>query len=362
MGNCPASPTAEQLEEKQRNDAITAQIKTDRSKLAKEIKLLLLGTGDSGKSTFAKQMKIIHLTGFSDDERQNMKKIIHINVISYMQTLLNQMRSFGYELKEENKEHEEVIRNISKDQLSTTTVIFSPQISGALIALWSDPAISQQTMGRYREFQLSDSAKYFFARLEKISKPDYLPHEADMLRARIQTTGIVEINFNILEFAFKMVDVGGQRNERKKWIHCFEGVNAIIFVVALSEFDLYLEENATILRMHESLKLFGDIINNVWFQCTPIVLLLNKRDLFEEKIKTEDLTVCFPDYTGGNNFDNGVAFIKQKFLEKNKTSRKVYSHVTCATDTENIKVVFNAMKAIVMNDAFGQMIPGMGGV
>ncbi len=40
-----------------------------------------------------------------------------------------------------------------------------------------------------------------------------------------------------------MLDVGGQRSERKKWIHCFEGVTAIIFCVALSEYDLVLAED-----------------------------------------------------------------------------------------------------------------------
>ena len=40
-----------------------------------------------------------------------------------------------------------------------------------------------------------------------------------------------------------MFDVGGQRSERKKWIHCFEGVTAIIFIVAMSEYDLTLAED-----------------------------------------------------------------------------------------------------------------------
>lgn len=44
-------------------------------------------------------------------------------------------------------------------------------------------------------------------------------------------------------FDFRMFDVGGQRSERKKWIHCFEGVTAIIFIVAMSEYDLTLIED-----------------------------------------------------------------------------------------------------------------------
>ncbi len=40
-----------------------------------------------------------------------------------------------------------------------------------------------------------------------------------------------------LDLNFRVFDVGGQRSERKKWIHCFEDVTAIIFIVALSEYD-----------------------------------------------------------------------------------------------------------------------------
>ena len=111
-----------------------------------------------------------------------------------------------------------------------------------------------------------------------------------------------------------MFDVGGQRSERKKWIHCFEGVTAIIFCVALSAYDLVLAEDEEMViseshspwfqlfknRMHESMKLFDSICNNKWFTETSIILFLNKKDLFEKKITKSPLTICFPDYTGSS--------------------------------------------------------------
>jgi len=45
-----------------------------------------------------------------------------------------------------------------------------------------------------------------------------------------------------------MVDVGGQRSERKKWIHCFENVTAIIFMVAANEYDMTLVEDGAVVR------------------------------------------------------------------------------------------------------------------
>lgn len=73
--------------------------------------------------------------------------------------------------------------------------------------------------------------------------PDYLPTESDVLRARIKTTGIFETRFPMSQLMIHMFDVGGQRSERKKWIHCFEGVTLIIFCVALSEYDQVLLED-----------------------------------------------------------------------------------------------------------------------
>jgi len=46
-----------------------------------------------------------------------------------------------------------------------------------------------------------------------------------------------------------MFDVGGQRSERKKWIHCFENVTSIIFCVALSEYDQVLLEETSQVKM-----------------------------------------------------------------------------------------------------------------
>lgn len=76
---------------------------------------------------------------------------------------------------------------------------------------------------------------------------DYLPTEQDLLRTRIKTTGITEVLFELKGLTFRVIDVGGQRSERKKWIHCFDNVNAIIFISSLSEYDQTLrEDNCTV--------------------------------------------------------------------------------------------------------------------
>ena len=156
----------------------------------------------------------------------------------------------------------------------------------------------QHCFSRSREYQLNDSAAYYLNQLDRIASPHYVPTQQDVLRTRVKTTGIIETQFNFKGLHFKMFDVGGQRSERKKWIHCFEGVTSIIFCVALSGYDLVLAEDEEMNRMMESMKLFDSICNNKWFVETSIILFLNKKDLFEDKIRHSPLSICFPEYKG----------------------------------------------------------------
>jgi guanine nucleotide-binding protein G(o) subunit alpha len=143
--------------------------------------------------------------------------------------------------------------------------------------------------------------------------------------------------------------VGGQRSERKKWIHCFEDVTAIIFCVALSEYDQVLYEDESTNRMHESLRLFDSICNNKWFVNTSIILFLNKKDLFQDKIKRSPLNICFTEYTGPNEFDSAAEYIQAQFVAKNKsTAKEIYCHLTCATDTQNVQFVFDAVTDVII--------------
>lgn len=185
----------------------------------------------------------------------------------------------------------------------------------------------------------------------ELGEASYIPTEQDVLRSRVRTTGIVENNFEIEGNQFRMFDVGGQRNERKKWIHCFEDVTAVLFVAAISEYDQVLFEDESTNRMDEALCLFEEISNSKWFGSTSIILFLNKRDLFANKIKNVSLRVCFPEYEGDDSYEDGSQFIQAQFESKSRNPTKsIYSHVTCATDTHNVSAVFNAVKDIIIQN------------
>ncbi|MDP2434234.1 MAG: guanine nucleotide-binding protein subunit alpha [archaeon] len=169
----------------------------------------------------------------------------------------------------------------------------------------------------------------------------YTPAEQDILLCRNKTTGVTEFKFLLDKKPFILVDVGGQRTERKKWIHSFENVNCLIFFASLSEYDQKLEEDLRVNRMHESLRLFQEVANSKWFTHVPFALMLNKRDLLAQKIKLRDLRIAFPEYSGGSDYQQALDYITTRFLSLNKTStRKIYAHVSCATDTACVKQIF----------------------
>ena len=128
------------------------------------------------------------------------------------------MRKLGVDPEEpNNRAHAD---RILEYRMDTEPLSVLPQdILHSIESLWHDPVIPS-VMDRSSEFYLMDSATYFFANLRKIGAADYVPDEADVLRARTKTTGISETRFNMGQLSIHMFDVGGQRSERKKWIHC----------------------------------------------------------------------------------------------------------------------------------------------
>lgn len=341
--------SAEDKAAAERSKMIDKNLRADGERAAREVKLLLLGAGESGKSTIVKQMKIIHESGYSAEECLQYKQVVYSNTIQSMIAIIRALGTLKIEFGHPDRADD--ARELFALAGSMEDVKFTPELVSIMKRLWSDSGV-QGCFGRSREYQLNDSAAYYLNALDRLGSPDYVPTEQDVLRTRVKTTGIVETHFTFKDLHFKMFDVGGQRSERKKWIHCFEGVTAIIFCVALSAYDLVLAEDEEMNRMMESMKLFDSICNNKWFTDTSIILFLNKKDLFAEKIEKSPLTMCFPEYTGSNTYEEAAAYIQMQFenLNKRKDTKEIYTHFTCATDTNNIQFVFDAVTDVIIKN------------
>ncbi|SAL97213.1 hypothetical protein [Absidia glauca] len=196
----------------------------------------------------------------------------------------------------------------------------------------------------------------YFDSITRIGSQQYIPSDQDVLRSRVKTIGITETTFVIDNMTYRMFDVGGQRSERKKWIHCFENVTAIIFLVAISEYDQMLAEDSKVNRLQEAMTLFDSICNSKWFTKTSIILFLNKIDLFAEKLPKSPLANCFPDFTGGDKYELACQFLLQRFVALNtRATKQIYTHFTCATDTKQIKFVMAAISDTVAHNALSEV-------
>jgi guanine nucleotide-binding protein subunit alpha len=123
-------------------------------------------------------------------------------------------------------------------------------------------------------------------------------------------------------------------------------------MVAISEYDQLCSEDLKTNRIDESAELFKEVVNNELLQNAAVILFLNKSDLFKQKIERVPLSKYDPNYSGPNDFHAGCNYFTNLFLSQRRDpSREVTVHVTCATNRDNVNVVFYAVKDVVLHSA-----------
>eukprot|EP01098_Paradermamoeba_levis_P003548 TRINITY_DN15_c0_g1_i1.p2 TRINITY_DN15_c0_g1~~TRINITY_DN15_c0_g1_i1.p2 ORF type:complete len:349 (-),score=64.37 TRINITY_DN15_c0_g1_i1:152-1198(-) len=338
MGCGPSGP--QDKDQLKQSKKIDTDLRGDKDQKKNEHKLLLLGSGESGKSTFFKQLKFLCQI-FGDEEKQLWTQFVRSDCIVCMQALVKAAMRLKLDLEEANLEAASILSKAPEGQWTVENAALVKQ-------LWQDKTIQNVFTQRDSAFQLNDSAEYLFESIDRLMRDDFVANRDDIIRTRIRTTGIEEAQLTFNNWSFKMIDVGGQRGERRKWIHCFDNVTAVIYCVSLSEYNQKLREAEEVNRMMESLNLFAGTTNSPWFWNTAIILFFNKVDVFQEKIKIIPLSTCFPNYTGPNDFESTSEFIKERFLQQNKAPHKIYTHLTTAIDPENVSFVFAAVKDTIL--------------
>ncbi|XP_065341957.1 guanine nucleotide-binding protein G(o) subunit alpha-like [Cloeon dipterum] len=344
MGGCLTLDREEVLA-KRRSNEIDKQLQDFAKSESNVIKILILGAGESGKSTLVKQMRIIHSDGFTQDELLSFAPTIRDNLLSSMKYVLAGMGLLRINLQSaRNKAHAQTV--LSTYSCLDNMMFMIPSVMASMEALWQDRGV-RLAVARGYEYELNDSAIYLFENMERICNDKYAPTPTDVLRARVRTHGVIETQFKINDNIIRMFDVGGQRSQRRKWIYCFDDVKAVLFVVALSGYDMTLVEDSTVNRLVESLNLFSQIVNNPFFKDAAFLLFLNKYDLFREKIlySSRHLRTYFNDFKGPNlDVDRAALFIQDKFVLCNTNSgRSVSTHFITATDTANVQAVIQGV-------------------
>ncbi|KAI3602725.1 putative g-protein alpha subunit [Moniliophthora roreri] len=342
-------------EESQRiNDRIDEELRKEsqRRKEAKrkEIKVMLLGQAESGKSTLQKQFQLYYASQTLDSEKPSWKPVVHFNIIKAVKTIVEELEyefarplgsgsssaedpDFTEPIDVSDGEREELysirarilplialqdslaselsggiaisggrtgvfVRAGWQGLLSAASRSWSsskPQVVPNMAAkalneaqddislLWRHPVV--KNMITLRKIRLEESAPFFLDNLPRISEPDYIPNTDDVLNVRLQTLGVIEHSFPInlggMMYEWRLYDVGGARHA---WVPYFDDATAIIFLAPISAFDQYLEEDARVNRIDDSLQLFTAVCSNKLLKKAHLVLMLNKTDLLRAKL------------------------------------------------------------------------------
>jgi guanine nucleotide-binding protein G(i) subunit alpha len=189
-------------------------------------------------------MKIIHQDGFTPDELLSYRPIIYNNILESAHALITAMEDFAVEPVAEPTrlsipkvlDHYNHRLDLEEEE-GRSGISIPSDVAHAVYQIWQDDTVQHFLENHSSDFYLMDSTAYFFSHVQRIGTPGYAPTTDDVVRARAKSIGITETRFKMKSLDLHVIDVGGQRSERRKWIHCFESVTSILFCTALSEYD-----------------------------------------------------------------------------------------------------------------------------
>ncbi|KAG7100017.1 hypothetical protein E1B28_001804 [Marasmius oreades] len=227
-----------------------------------------------------------------------------------------------------------------------------------MLELWQDHEVRMQLAEK--KIRLQESAGFYLDEIPRVTAKKYIPTDADVLKARLKTMGVLEYPFLIANGAhrgvkWKIYDVGGARNQRHAWAPYFESVNAIIFLAPISVFDQVLDEDRRVNRLEDSLLLWKGVVQNKLLANVSIVLFLNKCDLLRAKleagVRLADHMITYGNRP--NTYDSVSKYMRNKFsiIHESYTpnkQRELYPHFTSVTDTRRTAIIIADVRDIIL--------------
>ncbi|CAH0018994.1 unnamed protein product [Clonostachys rhizophaga] len=248
-------------------------------------KILILGASQSGKTTLLKRIQYFLDEEPTKEERAVWADTIRAHVIHETLMALDFMKEDGTLLQypDINKPHIATLRNNERCELRN--------VEAAIFSLWKDKVFLEGFHWSYRTQpanikQLAD----------RISSLADSATTQDILQVFVRTTGVHEISMYYNYRSFQICDVGGNRSQRRKWIHAFPNASVIIFTADATSYSKVLCEDEDVVRVAEELTLFGSIAEDRRFANNRLVLMLTHMDHLTDILVRVPVTDCFPDF------------------------------------------------------------------
>nr|XP_060616222.1 guanine nucleotide-binding protein G(s) subunit alpha-like [Anolis sagrei ordinatus] len=360
----------EEKEQREAHEKIEKQLKMDKQVFRVTLRLLVMGLEGSGKNTMLKQMKILHGDGFSAEEKKMRIQDIKNNIREAIETIVRAMGRLEPPVELANPENQfriDYILNVS----SQPDFDFPPEFYEHTKALWQDEGM-KACFERSHEYCLIGCAQYFLDKLDIVKQEEYMPSDQDLLRCKFWTSGIPETKFQVDKIYLHLFIFDGRR-DRRKWVHHFDNLTAILFMVDSSSYNLADNTGNNERKMlQDELCAFHSISCDrelrklfiLRLQTMAFIVFLNKQDLLAEKIlagkyKLEDYFPHFAHYTTPEDampepgedcrVTRAKYFIRDEFLNRcDLDNQYCYAHFTCAMDVENVQKVFNDCGNVIL--------------
>jgi guanine nucleotide-binding protein subunit alpha len=323
--------------------------------------VLILGTSESGKSTLLKGLKLTLSEDYTTEERLLYESLIRNNLLRSIQNVVKAMDSLEIPLGDERNEwHMQTI------QLTHSVTRTWKDIGRAVSALWLDSGF-YTAYERRHEYELDDNTLYYAAAVERLSEANYVPTNLDILWHRKRTSspsGIQLLDKDYVGGAYRFVDVGGSRPQRKKWIQSFANISTVLFTIDTTSYARRLAEDKRVNRMQDQLKTFKAVGNSWWFTNSNFILLFTKMDQLEDWLAREPPKRYFPGFTDPSSqplVEHYMQYLEELFIST-IPSKKIRSRIQTIRvnllDIENEKPL---MKVVEMLDYLSMMYPEMSG-
>ncbi|SPR02092.1 G-protein alpha subunit [Plasmodiophora brassicae] len=379
MACCPV--TSRRVKPEGHNDdgnvsiQINRALEHDRERAACAPVALFLGIGDSGKTTFCKQLRILHGVPYPREELVLIKQSIHNLIVHDVGKLVSAssnadvmekiLKKFATDISVEFPAHVNDARAKVRKWASSGTLppVVDEGIADIVMTLWSDPTMrmvyAECTHGE--ELQLGPQAEYFFDKIGSICSASWLPNEDDIVRWRVKTIGVwdqkIACVIDGVASEIRIVDVGGQRSERRKWMHQFSAASIIMYVASLSDYNQLCPEDGKTTRLLEALRVFQEVCSSPALSNVGIVVFFNKCDLFKDKLRIAPFKDHVAGYEGDGSYDSACGYMEALYRQtamrafhtsRSPSSRVVNFFFTTAVDKKNVQHVFYSVRDIIV--------------
>jgi GTPase SAR1 family protein len=295
-----------------------------------------------------KQLQFNFVKGFNEEQRSEIIRALRDNLVVGFRDLIEYAEKENKDFADSSKEPVAYFKEVSLADEDFNDVLVNHAKT-----FWKDPKM--QEMWEKKDTiptLLVMNLDYIMDNIDRIGAKDAKANDEDILRSRQRTMQSNQISFEYKGHDFEVTDVGGQKTSRRRWSQVVENPTAIIYFTSLSDYNVRSFDGEGT-KFQESVDIWKTVVETPAFSHSVLILMLNKYDLFTEKLKKVPFSKAYKKYQGSDEPDKVADYLKDRFLRVVPDDRQnnFMSNVCCALDTSQMKTVFNSIQDNIANRA-----------